>query len=179
MIQSLYHLQKSLKKRAAEGFIVTNPVNIFYLCGFRGISPSEREAILIATPNSAVLICPKLYRTEALKLKSPKLKIKITDERNRMLDAVRQLLSKAKNVGFEEANLTYSEFKHFKKELNDKRFIAQKNLIEEMRVVKLEDELKKIERAQIISQKAFDQVLKTIKVGQQEAEIAEKLLKII
>ena len=178
-MDKLHKFQKKIKEKNLDGFIVTNPVNIFYLTGFKGISPTEREAILIATPNFAVLICPKLYRTEALKLKSPKLKIKITDERNRMLDAAEQLLSKAKNVGLEEANLTYSEFRHFKKELIGKKLIAHKNLIEEMRVVKLEDEFKKIERAQIISQKAFDQVIKTIKAGQCEAEIAEKLLKII
>ena len=96
-----------------------------------------------------------------------------------MLDAVKQLLSKAKNAGFEEANLTYSEFRHFKKELIGKKLIAQKNLIEEMRAVKQDEEIKKIERAQIISQNAFSEIVKTLKVGQTEAETAQKLAKII
>ena len=126
MNQRFRRIQKTLKEKDLGGFIITNPVNIFYLCGFRGISPQEREAILIVTPNSAVLICPKLYRTEALKLKSPKLKIKIADERNRMFDIVKQLLLRTKNVGFEEATLTYSEFKHLKKELSSRADIAQK-----------------------------------------------------
>ena len=169
---------RKLKEKNLDGFIVTNPVNIFYLCGFRGISPREREAILVFSPKAA-LITAKLYQAEALKLSSAKLKIKITDERNRMLDTAKQLLSKAKNVGFEEANLTYSEFKHFKKELIGKKLIAQKNLIEGMRAVKQDEEIRKIEKAQIISQKAFFEIVKTLKVGQREAEIAEKLLKII
>ena len=175
----LINFQKTLKAKNLDGFIVTNPVNIFYLAGFRGISPTEREAILITTLNSATLICPKLYQAEALKLQSAKLKIKIADERNRMIDAVRKLLTKAKNVGFEEVNLAYSEFRHLKKELKGKKLIAQKNLIEEMRAVKQEDEIKKIEKAQIISQKAFFEIVKTLKASQREAEIAEKLAKII
>src|SRR3989344_3177806 len=179
MQNRLGDLAKKIKEKNLDGFIVTNPVNIFYRTNFRGISPTERESILIITQKSAFLICPKLYQAEALKLKSPKLKIKITDERNRMLDTAKQLLSKAKNVGFEEANLTYSEFKHFKKELIGKKLIAQKNLIEGIRAVKQDEEIRKIEKAQIISQKAFFEIVKTLKVGQREAEIAEKLLKII
>src|SRR3989344_3607485 len=178
-MNQLFNFQKTLKAKNLDGFIVTNPVNIFYLAGFRGISSTEREAILIMTPKSATLICPKLYQAEALKLSSAKLKIKITDERSRMLDAVRKLLSKAKNVGFEETNLAYSEFRHFKKELKGTKLIAQKNLVEEMRVVKQDEEIKKIEKAQIISQKVFFEIVKTLKTGQREAEIAEKLAKII
>src|SRR3989344_8899348 len=178
-MNQLFNFQKTLKAKNLDGFIVTNPVNIFYLAGFRGISSTEREAILIMTPKSATLICRNLYQAEALKLSSAKLKIRITDERSHMLDAVKQLLSKAKNAGFEEANLTYSEFRHFKKELIGKKLIAQKNLIEEMRAVKQDEEIKKIERAQIISQNAFSEIVKTLKVGQQEAEIAEKLARII
>ena len=175
----LINFRKNLKAKNLDGFIVTNPVNIFYLTNFRGISPTEREAILIVTTKMTTLICPKLYQVEALKLSSAKLKIKIADERNHMFDAVKQLLLKAKAVGFEETDLKFSEFRHFKKELKGKKLIAQKNLIEEMRAVKRDDEINKIERAQEVSQKAFLEIVKTIKAGQREAEIAEKLAKII
>src|SRR3989344_1173153 len=175
----LINFRKNLKAKNLDGFIVTNPVNIFYLTNFRGISPTEREASLIVTTKMTTLICPKLYQVEALKLSSAKLKIKIADERNHMFDAVKQLLLKAKAVGFEETDLKFSEFRHFKKELKGKKLIAQKNLIEEMRAVKRDDEINKIERAQEVSQKAFLEIVKTIKAGQREAEIAEKLAKII
>ena len=48
-----------------------------------------------------------------------------------------------------------------------------------MRILKTADEIRKIEKAQIISQKAFFEIVKTIKAGQTEEEIAEKLYKII
>lgn len=177
-MNKIAEFQKKIKEKNLDGFIVTNPVNIFYLCGFRGISPQEREAILVFSPN-ATLITAKLYQAEALKLRTKDLKIAIADERNKISDLVAKLAKGTKSMGFEENDLKYSEFRHFQKLLKGAKLLPLKNLIEEMRVVKLEDEIKKIERAQIISQRAFFEIIKTLKAGQTETEIAEKLLKII
>ena len=167
-----------LKAKSPDGFIVTNPVNIFYLCGFRGISPTEREVILVFAPR-ATLITAKLYQTEASNLRSKNLKIAIADERNIIFDIAQKLLVNAKKVAFEERDLKYAEFKEFKKKLSGVKLIPVKNFVEDMRILKTADETKNIEKAQIISQKAFWQIIKTLKVGQTETEIAEKLLKII
>ena len=177
-----------LKGNHLDGFIVTNPVNIFYLTGFRGISPQERESILIFPPPrlasgeagpKATLITAKLYQAEAFKLRSKDLKIAIANERNKIFEIAQKLLKNAEKVGFEEHDLKYSEFREFKKTLGKTKLVPCKNLIEDLRVVKTADEHKKIERAQIISQKAFFEIIKTLKIGQTETEIAEKLLKII
>ena len=71
---------KLLKQNNIDGFIVTNPVNIFYLCSFRGISPTEREALLIFNPKPT-LITARLYQNEANALESKGLAIKIANER--------------------------------------------------------------------------------------------------
>ena len=198
MYNRLVKFQKALKKQNLDGFIVTNPVNIFYLTGFKGISPAEREGILVFSPK-ATLITAKLYQAEALKLRSPKLKIKIADERNKILDAISKVLKgKTKvglpadlstkdlssvealaKVGFEEQDLKYLEFKEFKKTLKNTRLVPCKNLVEDLRIIKSPEEIKSIEKAQLISQKAFQYLLKTIKIGSTEAEIADKLSKII
>src|SRR3989344_5292934 len=61
MQNRLGDLAKKIKEKNLDGFIVTNPVNIFYLCGFRGISPQEREAYLIFSPRPT-LITARLYQ---------------------------------------------------------------------------------------------------------------------
>jgi len=169
---------KKLKEKNLGGFIVTNPVNIFYLSGFRGISPQERESILIFSPR-ATLITAKLYQAEALKLQSKDLRITIADEKNKIFDIAQKLLRNAKKVGFEGNDLKYTEFKEFKKKLPKVKLNPFKNFIEDMRILKTADEIRKIEKAQIISQKAFFEIVKTIKAGQTEEEISEKLYKII
>lgn len=171
-------LQGILKEKGLDGFIVTTPVNIFYLTGFRGFSPSEREAILIFGPR-ATLITARLYQNEANLLKNPSLKISIATERNRMNDLIKKLLTNIKRVGFEEGDMKFSEHKKFKKELKGAKFVPSKNLVEEMRAVKSNDEIAKIQKAQIISQKAFEKILPLIKPGMSEQEIAEMLASIL
>ncbi len=173
-----------LRENYLDGFIVTNPVNIFYLCGFRGVSPSERESILIFSPKPTI-ITARLYQNEARKLASKKLSVKIVDERNQLFQIASLLIKKTSptktqaTVGFEEENLKYGEFKEFKKALISTKLIPVKNLIEDSRTIKTDEEIKKIERAQKISQVAFEKLIKTVKIGQTEAEIAERLAKII
>lgn len=179
MNNRLRNFQKNLFNIGLGGFIVTNPYNIFYLTGFIGVSPQEREAILILNPRET-LIAPKLYQAEAHKIKSKGLHIKIVRERNEILETAKKLLSKCKKIGFEEENLTFSEYKEFKKTAPPgAKLVPVKNLAENMRIIKSSEEIKAIERAQVISQKAFAEIVKTLKVGQTEEEIAHHLKSII
>ena len=178
MKNRIKNFKKILKDKGLDGFIVTNPVNIFYLTGFKGISPTERETILVFNPQ-ANLIAPKLYQTEVKALSSPSLKITIVAERNELNLAYQELFKKCKTIGFEENNLTFAEFKNLKKILYGKKITAQNNLVENLRLIKEDQEISNILKAQTISQNAFEKLIKTIKPGQTEAEIADKLEKIM
>ncbi|HSX19187.1 MAG TPA: Xaa-Pro peptidase family protein [Candidatus Saccharimonadales bacterium] len=170
---------KILKDRNLQGFIVTNPVNIFYLCTFRGISQTERESFLVFNP-SATLIAPRLYQKEAKSLATKDLSIFIARERNELWEKVKELLAN-KKCGFEQDNLTFGEYQTLAGQDPDQglTLVPCENLIENMRMIKTQDEIEKIEKAQLISQKAFDEIIKTIKAGQTEEEISERLKTII
>lgn len=172
------NLFQVLKEQKLDGFIITNPINIFYLTGFRGVSPTERESILVFAGSSATLIAPALYQAEAKSLNAKGLKIKIVRERNQIFELTKKLLIKSKRIGFEAEDMTVSELKEFRLDSKSK-FVPTKNLIEDLRLFKTLDEIEAIEKAQIISIKAFEKLSQTIKVGQTEAEIADKLAKII
>ena len=181
---NLESFRKQLEKLKLDGFIVTNHFNIFYLCGFRGISPTEREAILIFAKDPT-LITASLYQTEARRLSSTHLSIRIVKERNQIFELAKKLFKAGlptgalAKVGFEEEDLKVSELREFKKTLSSVKLVPTKNFIEDLRIIKSAEEIKRIEKAQIISQQAFLQLLKTIKIGQTEAEIADRLKRII
>lgn len=210
MDSKIKNFQQILAKDGLNGFIVTNPYNTLYLTGFKGISDTEREVILVVTSGKSsrlrsnnnsigsrfpflrqdkrgndkgeiTLIVPKLYQTEALKIKSKGLHIKIVRERNEIFEVAKKLLSKCQKVGFEEENLTFSEYQEFKNSFRGStpKLAPCSNLIENLRLIKSPEEIKKIERAQVISQKAFYQLVKTLKLGQTEEEIASQLKSII
>lgn len=179
------NVQNTLSKQKINSLLVTNYTNISYLTGFRGLSPVEREAVVFASKDKITLITTRLYRKEATKLKSKFLEVKIASERNEYESFIKESLLRGSpaeafsKVGFEAADLKYEEYKKFKKLASPNKFIPTKDLVENLRIIKTEEEIKNIKRAQIISQLAFTTLLKTIKPNQTELEISDKLTTII
>ena len=78
-------------------------------------------------------------------------------------------------LGFEEDCLTVSEFRSYEDKLNAKLVPCQKD-INAFRVVKEEYELERMRQAQNITDKAFTEVCKRIKVGMTEKELCAELI---
>lgn len=180
----------ALKDKGLDALIVTNPVNIFYLTSFKGVSPEEREALAVISPQKTTLVTARLYQAEAKKsqknLQKLPYEVKIANERAQIDEFIKEAITsknaaskKTLKIGFEEHNLTFWEFRQFKKLLKGVKLVPVKHLIEDTRTLKTDDEIAKIEKAQIISQLAFVKLIKTIKPGQTEAEIAQTLVKIL
>ena len=55
-----------------DALLVTNPVNIFYLTGFQGIAPNERESYLLVTHSKMYLMTNALYLEQAKNLYNQK-----------------------------------------------------------------------------------------------------------
>lgn len=169
-------LQKILVSKKLISLIVTKPANIFYLTGFMGLSPTEREVILIIG-SKPTLITAQLYQKEAEDVKNKSLDIFIAKERYEIKNQIKTLLRGAKRIGFEAQDLTYQEYKEFSKFTS--KLKPTKDLVEELRIVKSPDEVKKIEKAQTIAQKSFLDLVKTLKAGQTELEIMDRLTTIL
>lgn len=178
-MENLEAIQSILLDKQLDALVVTNHINIFYLCGFSGLSPTEREAILVIKNNKSILITARLYQQEAQKLASSTLEIKIAAERNEYDNFIRKSFSLSKKIGFESNDLKFAEYKKFKRMALPNKFIHTNSFIEKLRINKTEEEINKIEKAQIISQKAFKMLTKTIKIGQTELEISDRLTTII
>lgn len=171
-------IKKLLDAAKIDALFITNPVNIFYLTGFKGVSPTERESLLVIYKDKKILITARLYGSEASSLSSDNLTVKIAAERNEYESFIKEAFANSKVLGFEAANLTFAEHKKYKN-FTEGKFVPTKNLIEKLRVTKTEQEIAKIKKAQLITQTTFEQVLKTIKVDQTEMEISDKLTTII
>jgi Xaa-Pro aminopeptidase len=179
MQSRLGKIKSALAEKNLDALIVTNPTNIFYLTGFRGVSPTEREAtVIIFKSKPTILITAKLYQNEALALSSNHLKIAITEERAHYQKALKENLSASNKIGLEEHHLTLAEYIKLKKLLKGKKLTPVGDLVETLRKIKTSEEITNIEGAQKLTQDVFGEILKTIKVGQTEAEIKDNLEKI-
>ncbi len=82
---------------------------------------------------------------------------------------------KAKNVGFEDTELTVAEFNTLKDMLPDVNFISIGKDLAEVKKYKNAYETKCISKAQAMTDKAFSSVLSVIKEGMSEKELSVKL----
>ncbi|MBI5448769.1 aminopeptidase P family protein [Candidatus Gottesmanbacteria bacterium] len=169
------------KTTAATALLITNPTNIRYLTGFTGAAPEEREAYVLLTQKTPYLFTSALYRESTKNLKSqiPMTKqdtittVEISRE-DPFTKKLTEILKKnaCVRLEFEENNLTVAELGKLKKELKGITLIPTQNKIEELRVIKKDDEITNIRAAATCTDRCFDYILGKLKPGISERQIA-------
>lgn len=153
--------------------LLTNEVNIGYFSGF-----FHSEGYLLVTQNQAYLFVDFRY-IEAAQKKSSGCNVVMFKNIREDLHAV-LLAEGIKNLSFESENISVLRFESFKK------FFAEKGVdcfadnklcdtINEIRIIKDETELDKIQTAQNIAEKAYLETLNYLKPGVTEKEISARL----
>jgi Xaa-Pro aminopeptidase len=170
--QPIDSLQNELSKNKLDALLVSNAINIFYLTGFR-FDPIEREAFLLISKKENYIFTDGRY-SETVSKNIKNFKLIETTPSKKFLHNLKDLSnkSKLKKIGFEEDNLTVSEYTAIKKEL---KLYPSKNIIEKVRIIKTDFEVLKIKKACKIGDETFKFLLTKIKLGITEIELANAL----
>ena len=168
-------LRRRITKAGLSGLLVTRLPDVRYLSGFTGSS-----AALSITRRSARLFTDGRYRTQAEEeVKGAQVEI-VTGPP--AIAAVQWLAAQPgmEFSGFDPTHITVAELSRFRAELPSRfrrTFLTSlaAPLIEPLRLLKDEDELRLISEAALIGCKLFEHVLHLIRPGIQEIEIAAEL----
>ena len=145
--------------------MISKPENVRYLCGFLG-----SNGRLFVTPKKAVFITDFRYLRSALS-QIPK-GMPVFDQK----DGLKKLIGRFKRLGIEDEHMTYSRYLDLKKKYPKIRIKPVSGIVEDMRMIKDENEIRIIRNAVKIASKAFEKFIKTIKIGQTEKEMEWNLL---
>lgn len=148
-----------------DALLTTNPYNIQYLTGFTSVAPQAREAYVLLTPGKTYLFTNSLYTEQAKTLGFPVIEITRDNPLSKSLAQV----FKGATLGFEEANITVSEYNALKKNFT---LIPTRNRVEMLRMIKRPDEIENIRKAVKLTDGCFRSILKDIKPGVTESFIA-------
>jgi Xaa-Pro aminopeptidase len=162
-------LRKKLKAQNIDAAIVSKRENYIYMSGFTGTS-----AVLIITQSKSILVTDFRYVEQAGFEAGSYEIIKYEGSLNKAISSLLKSLNTEK-LGFEEDYVSYSTYQEYKTLFPVKELVPLNKAIEELRIVKDESELQKIKKAVEIADNAFNNVLKFIKPGITEAEIAAEL----
>ena len=152
-----------------QGMIIKNPINIKYLTGI------EAEGTLLITRKENIYITDGRYIEYANSVLTIFDEIIVCDIKS--IDSLdyENFFMFCENVGFEENFVTYAEYKEYMHKYKINNFVEATCLIEQMRMIKEDEEIKNIKTACEITDKCFTFLREFIKVGMTEKQIAREI----
>lgn len=167
-MNKLEKLRTELEKHQVDAFLITNPYNRRYMTGFTGSSGAA-----IVTKGDAVFITDFRYTEQAKKQVKD---FRIIQQETSILKEVAKLVNELNisSLGFEKNTVTYGEYESLQKLLNVD-LVPLSGVIEKIRLIKTEEEIKIIKVACEIADAAFSHILHFIKPGVTEIEVSNEL----
>lgn len=172
MKTSLLKLKEKIKEEKIDGLIISSVANIIHLTEYSNFSIHEREAYLLISKDKQFILTDGRYQ-EAVKKQIPDFEL-IEISSSYPLTKILEYLSKKlkiQSLGFEENNLTVKEYKAIKKTIKKLKPFE----IFEHRAIKDEFEISQIEKACKLGDKTFEYILKKIRLGVSEKELAYEM----
>lgn len=153
--------------------LVTKPVDIFYLCGFKG----SAGALLLGPRRARLWVDPRY----TLQARDECRAADVIETRVALSKAIGAWLRRARvpGIGYQDAHLTCTDFSRFREQAKGKgsgpRWRAMGATIDELRIVKDRWEAERIRRAGALTANVLREVLPMVKPGARECDLAAEL----
>jgi Xaa-Pro aminopeptidase len=166
-----------MAQHGLDAFFVTVPENRYYLSGFEAedLLLTESSGCLLITQTAQYLLTDPRYEESA---KNEASGFKLAVYSSALKDILPDLFSdlKCERLGIEEHFLTVKRFREVKEVLEKVRpsakVIPSEDLVERLRIIKDEDEIEKIRKSIILTEKALQAVWGVLAPGRTEKEMA-------
>jgi Xaa-Pro aminopeptidase len=159
-------LRSRLAAERVECLLVTWLPNIFYLSGFTGSA-----GVLLVDERRSILFTDGRYTVQAAEEARGS---QVVIPRSGALKAAAGRLSRYRRAGF-EASADYRTWRRLCEQAGAGRLRPLENVVEQLRLVKDDDELERIRRSVALNSRAFQQTVKRIRPGVREMEVAAEL----
>jgi len=165
----LNKLKEKLKEDKVEAFLITNGINIRYVTGFTG-----SESILLITQKNDYLFTDFRYLEQA---QHDVPWIRIIERKVSLIKTICRKLERLniKKLYIESLYVTFNQYSEIKNNVKGIRFIPTEGIIEKYRKRKTQEEIKIIQTAIDIAERAYSNIRKKIKAGLTEKYLADIL----
>ena len=169
------HFQEIRAKLGAyeiDAMMVTHEANRLYTTGFHS---TGTDGLALVTRDRTYYFTDSRY-TEAAERAVPGAVLREVKAGRGYTVLVEEVIREEglQRIGFEDAYMTVQEYERYRKALSCE-LVPATELLLQLRMVKNEEELEAMTAAQRIAEKALDEILKEIRPGVTEKEIAARL----
>lgn len=157
--------------------LVSSFYNILYLTGFKTLTADEREAFVLVTKNNMYLFTDGRYFGKNFQFSISNLQLKLIAPEKSVMRHLSDIITaeKIQSLAVEAEDLHVDEYEKLQKTFPSVRLVAVNNLIIRIREIKNDEEIRKIQKACTVTDQCLTEIIRTIKVGQTEKEIAFRL----
>lgn len=162
-------LRAAMKKERIDGFLVTSPYNLRYLTNFTGTT-----GLAVITLEHAFFVTDFRYTEQAaIQAKG----YEIVKNSGPIFEEVAKICQQEEltALAFEENFISFAEYANLEELIEETPLIPISGMIETLREVKDDRELALIKKACQIADQGFDYILKQIKPGMTEIDVANQL----
>ncbi len=165
----LQRLRNNMKSRGVDSIIVLDELNQHYLSDF-----AFTDGFLLITMNKAYLVTDFRYYEMAINGACKDFEILMPENRREFIDKALSQDS-VKTVGFEGGFVSYETYRAYCERHPNFTFVDIENMIELQRQIKTPEELEKMQKAQDITDLAFNHILNVLTPNMTEVEVAAEL----
>lgn len=164
----LTRLRHKLDEKRLDCLVVTSAENRRYLSGFTGSAGT-----LVVTASAALLLTDFRYVEQATH-QAPEFTILRYDE---LIKTLEQVFTDhdIRRVGFESDIVTYQQYADWQEKLGHVEWVATREIVEELRMLKDAQEIEAMEKAAAIADRAWSELLPKMVPGVSERELALEL----
>ncbi|MGN0394543.1 MAG: M24 family metallopeptidase [Coprococcus sp.] len=164
----IQRLELVRQNKETDAMLITDKYNMRYIAGYCG------EGMLLYTPYSRYIITDSRYTEQAGRECVGYECIDIDGAGYGK--TIAGLLSRdIRTIGFENKSISYSSYEGIKNNIPDIDMVPLGESVDELRIIKTEEEIANIKAAEGIGDAAFSHILECIKPGISEKEIALEL----
>ncbi|MBD8497748.1 M24 family metallopeptidase [Paenibacillus arenosi] len=159
-------LRKELEQRGLEGIWIASEYNRRYMTGFTGSA-----GYVFITADRAVLLTDFRYMTQAPEQATG---FEVLEHAPKVTDTLASLLKEAgiSRIAFEQDHMSYGVYAKYAEALDGIEFVPVSGLVEQLRMVKDENELAIMREAADLADRTFSHILTFIKPGISEMDVA-------
>ena len=164
-------LRAKLADAKLEALLVNYATNVQYLTGFTG-----GASYLIVGRSGDMLVSDGRF-TEQIADEAPGVPAHIRTLKETTIDALGHVIGKLglRNIGVESSRICVSEFESLKTKLPSANWSLTQGMVEELRVIKDENEINAVRRAIVVAEKVYEQFRRELRPDDTELELSDRV----
>lgn len=161
-------VQDTLKEQNLGALIVSSAYNLRYISNFTGSA-----GLSVVTQEKAYFITDFRYTEQAGEQASH---MTIIEHKGDLYGEVEKIIkdNNLESICFEKEHVTYSTFETLKEKLSAE-LVPVDGIVENLRLIKDEEEIQTIQKAIQITEQAYEHILEYVEEGMTEIEVANEL----